>query len=80
MKPSLVLNEARGTSVSKLSFMTNQIEEARGSLEEALKSARTLNLPGTERELRSALSYVNATLYEMDIKIALEFAPFRDDQ
>jgi hypothetical protein len=67
-------------TVSKLAFMTNQIEEAKGSLEEALKSARTLNLPGTEREIRSALSYINATLYEIEMKAESEFAPYRADQ
>jgi len=63
--------------MSDLSFLTNQVEEAAGSLEEAIKSALARNLPGTAAELRSALSYARGVLHEIDCKEQAEFAPFR---
>ena len=64
--------------MSDLVFLTNQVEEARGSLEEAIKSAQIRNLSGTASELRSALSHVNSVLYEIACKEELEFVPYRD--
>ena len=66
--------------MGKLDFLTEKMGEARDALQEALRSADSLNLDGTCVEIHRALSHVGSVIYEIERKLEPEFAAFRSPQ
>lgn len=63
----------------RLTFLVEQIKEAKAALEESILAADRLGLNGSQIELQRALSNVNGVLWAIEVKEEAEFAAYRTE-